>query len=571
MEKMTLINNTSNMTYKELKRIGIEFKNKRIVISSKYQSITYHKKMWYLKYSTFVLTRLHKLTMINYLLNHYQKFQDDNLLDQAFAYFYLWYEDNFPKSSCKLCYDNEVVSVRLLNILDLLILAKNLDLCILDEVFIKVITHHLKLIAESDISYKRIIYIIQNISLLIGADIYNRIFITNGFNHYIDKAMTNINEGLNYFIQDGQYLGNSLEKAYQLFIKLYYLYRFLENEKYKIFKEQLKFKLDELYRFIYENMYPGGLYANSYINISPQELLKYPNELSEHFLYLYTRGKEGKKILSLTTFYEKRNMLIINSSNCISDKNYYKLVFQNSFLSEVNKLHDNLHFTLYYQDQFIFITNKQKELLNNCHNFNTLSVDFHEYLIDASQKPYVAITNVAFLEAFTYVSSVHTLYEKVICKRNIIAFPDTILLIDEFISKDYHDFEISFNLHPQLSLLLNKDCIECSIDDNLLLILKNLYFSSPIILKLDDKVINRIFIHSKGRTEVIINQIIFNKENSLKLIDVNEERITFSYENETLYIKKGDYYNDLYVNDFLVSQSISSNLNLEKEVNKILF
>ncbi len=465
MENNQSINLVSSVSSNQLNKIIFSLKSDKIVVSPYLKAVPYKKNIWFENHSRQFIYKLQSLNMIHYLLLYYRTYQDDRCIEKALQLFYLWYEENYEQYKSDLTYHHYVIALRLSVVSQLLSICKTLDLCILDDVFIEVLATHTKMLADIDI-YKRqhINGITQDIVLIKSSMIYNTYYINNAFNNYIEFAKERLTAQLDYFIddEDSSYLGESLQKAYFLFIRLYDFYQFLEEES--DFKMFIKRKLDHLYEFLYAftdpfgNLLPLGDSSSQIIN---QALfLNYNHPFKTHYEYLFSNGMRGKKLTYINAYFKKANILIAFSSNEISNE-FYKLIFSNSYYSTYHKHHDNLAFNLYYKKQLLFIDggkynnqddNYYRQALMSCYAHNTICVDYQDYQIEKENLNQCGIVNVVLLDDVVFACGIHTLYEDIILKRNILFFKKQLLIIDEFEAKQSHHYEIIFNINPVLSL-----------------------------------------------------------------------------------------------------------------------
>ena len=102
---MRLFNHTNNITLRQLKFVCSELQANKINVSPSLKSYPYQKSLWAKKLTPNYGKRLHNLTLIQYCLSYYEKFNDESLIEKALTYFYLWYEQNYPKSDSEYCYE----------------------------------------------------------------------------------------------------------------------------------------------------------------------------------------------------------------------------------------------------------------------------------------------------------------------------------------------------------------------------------------------------------------------------------------------------------------------------------
>lgn len=533
----------TELTLKQLNTIMSDIKDNKIVVGCDLAIDKYDKKIWYEYDSKTFNYHLHTLKFIQYALEYYEKFNNDIGIEKSLAIFYLWFEENFPQSKSKVCYLGEVVTQRLLNVCDLLIVCMNNNLCILDDVFIKVISSHINYnLMDINYSQNRFNAIIQDISIIKAAIIYNRYYIDNAFNTEIDKAYIRLQKQIDYLIDKGQFIGNSLKASYQLFVHLYQFYLFLISYTDLEFVCYLKTKLDELYYFIYNITFPGGIYANSLVYLQPQTLINYPHELNKQFLALFTKD-EKIKLITESIVYDRANLFIYNNDTRLNE-NYYKLIFMNNFSTTFEKKHDNLHFDLYFRDLLLFTSKNHKSNVLG-RNFNNPIVDFHDYLIDKVQINLCSLTSFGKTNNFTFISGLHLLYEDVVIRRSLLLFYQRVIIIDEFSSIETHDFEINFNIHPSVSLEINNENIYSDLFRLKLLHSSNNYFIN------EDK--NTVRINLKGKDEVLITMIDLSN---------SDEKINFDIKDKVIRINdisliRNYYYHEIYYQNLNITKKLA--------------
>ena|SRR5690554_2578447 len=553
---LELTNFNHNLTLKQLNTIISDIKKNKIVASIDYTIGKYNKKIWYntSKYSN----KLHALKFIQYTLEYYQKFNDDSGLEKAIALFYLWYEENYPKSKSKECYQGKVLAERLLNVSNLLIICKMNDICILDDIFIEVITSHIGYnLMDINYSSNHFTAICQDISIINASIIYQFYYIDNAFNKAINKACSRLQKQIDYYVRKGQYLGNSLKKCYKLFILLFHLYEFLSKYTELSFTIFLKTKLDELYYFIYNMTFPGGLFDNSLVNLEAQVLVNYPHNLNNNFVDLYIK-KNDMKLINKVLVYDMAKIFIYNNSLEFNES-YYKLIFTNGFFSQTEKKYDNLHFDLYYKDILLFIKNN-KNLTVNSRNYNNIIVDSHDFLIDKSQINLCCFTSYAKVNELAFISGLHLLYEDVLIKRNLVLFKDYIIIIDEFLALENHDFEINFNIHPNILLEVDKENnFYGNKSKNNLFTLRALYSSTDYLSSNKDNIIT---FKIKSMEGVFITLIDFNRKKHKFNLKVKENRIFIN----NFMIIRDKYYNEILYKNENITERLASEKECLKEL-----
>lgn len=506
------------MTLKQLIKAINCLRENKIPITSDYLINKYERKIWFSKTNRFI-KHLHALDFIQYAIEYYHKFNDDIGIQKVLAIFYLWYEENYPYSKNKVCFQKDVVSKRLLNICELLVICKTNDLCILDDVFIKVITSHISYQLSNYIQ-KHINGIYQDISIIKAIYYYNRYYIKNSFINELNYCMSRLKTQIDYFIQEASYIGNSLKECYQLFAHLYELYEFLVNNNELVFSKYLKTKLDELYYFIYNLTYPGGLYDHSLTYLNRDLILNYPHHITERFLQLFTNKQDNIRDVIL---YEQANIFIYHKN--------YKLIFFNNFPYVRKKKHNNLHFEIFYKDNLLLTTINKHHLVKG-RNYNNIIVDSHDFLIDMTQVNLCALTNYAHTLPVSYISGFHLLYEDVLIKRSLLLFYQHIIIIDEIFSNEKHDYEINFHFHKDYLLSLTL-----------------LYTTSKIVNMINENTVTYKFA---GKEVIVVNSIKLNPDDEEIKLYVNEEEIIV----DDLIIKRGRYYNDLFYHNKMISRRL---------------
>ncbi len=534
-------------------------KHNIITVSPYLKSYPYTKTIWVKGHSDEFLRRLHSLSMINYLLLFYQKYYDDECIEKALAYFYLWHENNFPKSSCKLAYSDDVMALRLMTVSKLFCICKSLDLCILDDIFISVISHHLNILGKKTQGIK-----IQ-ISVIIAATIYNHYFINNAYNTYIQSAMNNLRIQLDTLITDECFIIPSLNKAYQLFLALNQFYCFMtQYEKYQEFNKYLKTKSDILYDFIHAFTLPTGylppLFAEDTIYLNKKIILSYQNDLKRQYSYLFTNGKRGSSLLKKYYFFPKSNLLVVNNSTEITN-NYYRLIFYNNHSNH----HDNLAFVLYYKNSMLFVDYGKR--YSGCYYHNTIAVDYHDYFINKN----AGIVNIVNDDEFMFTCGIHTLYEEVILRRNLMCFFDRIIIIDEFISVENHDYEIIFNINKRVQLKTDRDkYIFGFMNDECYFMLNILYSTMELSTSYKNKQGNTLIYHGFGKDESVISQINLGSDEEV-LINVDDSSFTLTINNDRYTILKGPIYNQLVRNEVSLPNQLNISKNLIKSIEEIYY
>lgn len=582
MQDIKVVSLTNNVSLNQLKKLVVDIKKDKIALSPRLKTYTYQKTIWYDHHSRYFLFKLHSLTMISYLLTDYKLFKDDKCVEKAIQLFYLWYEENFPKSYCNLSYHPHVIAQRLLVVSNLLSICKKLDLCILDDIFIEVMSTHVKMLSD-DYLYKKqhLDGIDQDIALLITGIVYNQYYIKNAFNEYIELAIKRIYKQLDYFIDDDEssFLGHSIQNAYRLFLRLNDLYIFVNQSiKFESFSKHIKIKQDHLYQFIYTFTQPGGILPpigdSSYVSINQKLFLAYPHPYSKH-------------LVNRNIYFPKANLLITNDLD-------HQLIFYNSFYSTYHKHHDNLAFCLSYKGDLLFIDggrynyqtdNYYRQAINGSYSHNTICVDFHDYQIDKYQLNRSAIVNVVLEDYLTYACGIHTLYEAVILKRNILFISNQLLLIDEIFAKEMHDYEIVFHLNPILKLKTNGHKEHFGFLNNELAFQLKPIFSTILLTphyhygnqnqykgfmsrKLNQiEPAHTLIFQGKGENELVVTQISLGEKELPINVIANDKMIQIKIVDDTFTILRGKTYNELTKNNLPLNQKISSNNILNKAIN----
>lgn len=592
MQEIKVVSLANNVSLNQLKRIVIDIKKNKIALSPRLKSYTYQKTIWHDHHSRYFLFKLHSLTMISYLLTDYKLFKDDQCVEKAIHLFYLWYEENFPKSYCELCYHPHVIAQRLLVVSNLFSVCKKLDLCILEDLFIEVMSTHAKMLNDDNIYKKQHLDgIDQDIALLTTAIIYNEYYIKNAFYSYIELSIERLNNQLDYYISDDEssFLGQSIENAYRLFLRLNDLLLFLnESIQLESFSKLIKKKQDCLYQFIYTFTQPGGILPpigdSSYVSINQALFLSYPHPYNLHFKSLF---KNSKHLVDRFVYYKKANLLITNGLE-------YQFIFNNAFYSTNHKHQDNLAFCLSYKGNELFIDggrynyqtdNYYRQAIISSYAHNTICVDYNDYQIDKYQINHSGIVNVVLEDDLTYACGIHTLYEAVILKRNILIVSNQLFVIDEMFAKEMHAYEIIFHLNPILKLKskYNKNYYGF-VDNELALSLHPIFstfeltphyhygnqnqykgFMSRMLNQIEPA--HTLIYQGKGENELVVNQISLGGLELPINVKANDKLIQIKVDEDLYTILRGKTYNEITKNNLPLNQKISSYSTLNQAIN----
>ena len=509
---MRLFNHTNNITLRQLKFVCSELQANKINVSPSLKSYPYQKSLWAKKLTPNYGKRLHNLTLIQYCLSYYEKFNDESLIEKALTYFYLWYEQNYPKSDSEYCYEVEVVCERLINVCDLLTVCKELDLMILDDVFINIIMSHINILVETR----------EAIAIIIAAIVYNKYYIANSSTPYLNLGLKSLYSQLDSLLIEGQYMGKS---GYQLFFQLSRLYDYLSTAVAEDITKYLKSKLDELYYFLYNLTVPGEIFPG------------YPYELSEEVEFQYSN-----------VLFDKAKLFIYANCKTIN-QDYYKIIFKNG-----NHNYDNLSFTLYYRN-YLMLTDR-----------NTIMVDFHDYLLGQINSS--IITNYLFTDELAYVSGFHLLYEDVLIRRSLICFYKQIYLIDEISSFEPHDYTLIFNFAAGLDLKLNENnCLIGKVDNQEIIRFEQLTSSIKMTPFLNKQ---QLTFRGKGQNEIVIAKINLTDNSKPDIIKVNKQEVLFTLANNEYKLIRSYYYRQLLCNNCEMSLNIPLDKTIERKLISLL-
>jgi len=586
MHEIELFSLTNQIDLKQLRKMVIAINNNKMTLSPLLKSYPYHKKIWYENQNRHFLFKLQSLTMINHLLSQYKLDKDDHNIERALQLFYQWYEENFKYSRCDLCFHPRVIAHRLITASDLLCICKTLNLCILDDLFIEVMATHTKLLADCDY-YKKDHFdgIDQDIVLLVSSIVYNHYYIDNAFNAYIDIASKRLMIQLDYFIDEHEssFLAQSLQSAYRLFLRLNDFVKFLDKYTDSVtLAKQIIVKLDALYRYLFAFTQPGGFLPpigdGTDIKLNQNVFLSYPHPYSKYYKYLFSYGKKGTQLVDKHHYFLNANQLVVNDVKLSSM--YYQLIFYNSFYTNYRKHHDNLAFSLYYKGYSLFIDGGLHQA-NNCYAHNTICVDFLDYQIDKSQINHSGIVNVVLQENMAYACGVHTLYDDVIIKRNLLFVSNQLFLIDEIFAKKIHDYDIIFNLNPILKLqtnnrnqyygLLNHE-IACTLKTIFTTTeLKTQYFygkhkNESLSTRQNKQPTHRLIYQGKGKNELIITQISLGDRITPIEVIANDKSIQLKVKKDTYTIIRGKIVNELTQNGIVLPQKLSKQSLMSKAI-----
>ncbi len=588
MHSIDVFSLNRELSLKQLKKVVMSLKQDKIAVSPKLKAFPYEKSIWYEAHSPYFLFKLQSLTMIDYLLSYYQKFHDDRCVIKALQYFYLWYEENQHRSQCKLCFHHDVIAKRLVTISRLLSTSKSLDLLLLDDIFIEVIASHVRRLVEKNDHYHYDHEIDHDLALIIASIVYNHYYIKNAYQSYIELSIKRLTEKLDDLItNDSSFLGESTQRAYQLFIRLYQLHHFLKQ--YTLlndFSKYIKGKLNHLYYFLYAMTQPDAMlppiFDSSYVSLNKEIILSYQHPLKQKFKDLFSH----QMLHYESFFFQKANFVILNQKN-------YKLYFYNSFLNPHHKQQDNLAFCLYYHKYLLFIdggrynyqeNNYYKNAMNKCYAHNTISVDYHDYQIDRSQINQCGIVSTLFTKDLNYACGIHTLYEELIIKRNLIILSNQMIILDELFSKENHDYEIIFNINPIFNLKTDGlQLYNGYLNHNPIFELKSIYSTMPLTTyyhygnhKQYKGLMSRKFNHiepchsviyqGKGRNEIVVTRIGLGDYQSKMSIKATKKMIEIKIDDDTYYLIRKKIYNEITKNNTTLSHQFSVHEQLNKTI-----
>lgn len=605
MKEIKVFNIYRNTNKITLNRIVNELLSDNIYLSSSFPTYKYNDKLWYenpLNNRSYTFM-MQCLAPISYLLAYFDMYdKNTKYVDKALDLFYLWYENNFLKNKNDYTFNKHSLALRLISICDLYTTVNQLEHCILEDVFMDVISHHCHFLNEEE-NYKKYHMngINQDIALYIAGIVFNRYFNDIKYLEYKELAIKRLTLQINHLInEDGSYREHNLQHAYLLFVRLSEFYQSIKDyEKESDLCNLLKDKLDKLVLFLYVMLEPKGYLPpigdSSYLKVNNKYIFNYDHKLKYYFEYLISNGKHGKKLLYLNTFFPQSNYLISINKRVINT-HFTKLIFYCPTHSTTHKHNDDLSFLLYYKNTLIFLDGGKynyqydsfyRRAVMSIYAHNTICVDKHDYLIDMINTNKSAITNVSYVDNILLAQGVSCLYDEVLIKRNMVFVKNySLLILDEIKSKNKHDYEFIFNINPNVYLRKVDKLFNGYLDDEKIFGLETLY--SDIDLNAfhyygdnDEykgwfsKNVNEIepshcvIYHGKAKNAKVITQIAFNKSKEIS-INIDDDTVVLKINDDTYSIKTNNYSSDLYKNYTLIKNYYNANDTLLKSMAELM-
>jgi hypothetical protein len=234
---------------------------------------------------------------------------------------------------------------------------------------------------------------------------------------------------------------------------------------------ELKNKVKKSNDFLMHILKPNGSLAEVGDTIGSIE--NRPSNLGYRFdnqelLYSSTWGNEGIKPVETTAIYPQAGYYIGRNSwekDTFNDSTW--VMFRSGYSSKTHKHADDLSFMLYSKGKDIFVDpgwynyvigDIYRDYLLSSNAHNTIIVDSKSYSVTEQNSYKTGILTYEFSDNYDYVLGFNKMYEGVQIDRHFYYLKDdAIVLYDDIISEDIHEYSQLFHTSEYMKLLEAKD------------------------------------------------------------------------------------------------------------------